>query len=257
MSASPRSPRARGALHLGRLALAVLASFVLLFGCGESDVPYEPLPRSGPYQNLENLWINGVYFYFPGGIPTGFAGTAHVVVREEGPKGSVVTGLEVRMEGALLSYDEAAGAYVGLAPVAASGDTVTLSVGNGTDAVSAFVRVPDPPRNFRLRKDYWDVSSPYVWHTLIWENPVTPPSSIAFFLYGETDTVRRQVFWAETNDTEATFFTIYNHDIPYFEMYERMTALVANANLAYFDGNPNNASLAALAAVWMKVSTVR
>jgi hypothetical protein len=246
MKRAPSRPRLSPVVPF-LVSLALIS--LLLAGCGENEGPTD-IQHSGPYPDVEALWINGYYFTFPAGSPSGFTRTGYVIVRENGPKGSAIPDLAVVMDGTTLSFDDVERAYVGSVPALAAGESATLTVGNGIESVTATVTIPAAPTALRIPKGYWDTSEPWTPNTLRWTNPETRGESIAVFVYADLGEVLRQIFWTETSQSEADYLTIYNQAIPYYETYDRLAALVCHVNYAYFEGNPNNASFAALAGVW-------
>jgi hypothetical protein len=182
---------------------------------------------------------------------------AYVIVRENGPNGSDMPDLEVVLGGSTLTFDDTEEAYVGTPPAVVSGESISLSVGNGTESLSRSVRVPYAPFNLKIRKVGWDISSPQETNTLVWTNPAATGERIAVVLYGTTGGRSYQVYRAETDLPDATMFRIYNREIPYYETYARIAAVVCHENEAEFEANPSGSSLTALAGVSGDWPTIR
>jgi hypothetical protein len=115
-------------------------------------------------------------------------------------------------------------------PALPAGESATLTVGNGYESVTATVAVPAAPTALRIPKGYWDMGEPWTSNSLRWANPDTLGESVAVFVYADLGDALQQIYWAETDLSEADYFTIYNHEIPYYETYDRLAALVCQVN---------------------------
>ena len=161
--------------------LLVLAAAVLA-GCSSVRSP------SGPV-SVRDIRVWGIYYYFPGGAPTGITGGVEISIWECG--GERVPDLTVLIHGHELEYQSATQTYTGVVSGLASGQDIVISISDGSDSISDSARVPYRISSPQLEGGSWDCSSEAATNRWSWTNPASTSWYVAHRIYdydGESGT---------------------------------------------------------------------
>jgi len=222
------------------LGLCVVGAALLSSGCSDEG-------PAGPSTIVGDLYIGGIYLYFPAGRPDPFVNGAYVIVRDGSSTGPVVPGLTVTVNSHALTFDQSVGLYTGVAPNLVSGDNVTISVSDGLGSVSRTVQVPYAPTDLQLIGGVWNTSSAWATNTLSWDNPVVLGQGIIVYLYDYDGAEGDLIHWAESENPSAVTLTVANSALAYYQGMTSVAAIVGQVNYVLFPSNPSGSAVVVLA----------
>jgi hypothetical protein len=212
-------------------------------GCSEEN----PV---GPDTYLNGLYIAGVCIVFPDGAPPGLAGEAVVAVREGSDAGQVVSGLDVSISGAALSFDQSLSAYTGMVGSLEPGEDAALCVDDGNTAIVRIVTVPWAPDNVHVGNDHWNISGPNVVNSVTWRRPGVSGDwlVVAVYDYDESTGAATELYWTSSGDVSSTAWDIRNSQLAYYATMSSATCVVGHANSVALEYNPEGSSFSVVAA---------
>jgi len=216
---------------------------MLAIGGCSSDSP------SGPDSVVGDLFIGGIYHYYPGGPPSRGVNGALVMVKDGAHDGPVVSGLTVKINGQELAFQQSTGYYTGVAPTVTSGENVTLSVSDGLGTLSRTAQVPYCPSDLALNNGAWDTSSSFATNTLTWDNPVSYGQSVGVYIYDDVGGDLESVFSGFNNDATADAITLYNWQLDYYDLTS-VICMVGQVNYVYFEDNPDDSAVVVITGLW-------
>jgi hypothetical protein len=230
-----------------RLRAFALAILLLAPAACENGGLVHP-PAEEP--DVGGLWIDGYYQHYAPGSPWAGHDGAIVFVREGSEGGLPVPDVTVRIGESALSYDGSLRAYTSMGLDVTSGDSLTLTVGNSVDAVSAATVIPYPPKDLFLVHGIWDVSEDWIVNTLRWTNPSVLGEQLVAYLYTPVEGEDYLLWYGRTDHPEVNSLSVHNGALPYYSTLTSMTALVCQANYGLFERNPDESAFTVLAGVW-------
>ena len=231
------------AVRTSLIVACIAALAALLAGCSD----YSPC---GPCTTVDRLHVQGKYVRVTGDPPQGVENGARITVRWRTQTGPVVSDLEVDINDYPLEFYPSGESYMGVVPALEPGDSLRLSVSDGSSSISRTVPVPYAPTDVQLVGGVWDISGPSALNRLEWSNPGVLGLAVVIQLYGFDGEDVVFIFEVISGEPDYTDFTISNRDVPGYADFLWIYALVAQMEYVQFPVGPGLTVLSGTIGEW-------